>query len=292
MHSSSLQYIKCVKCGRRLHLDIFEQGSEIDEGVLTCTGCKSTYPIILSIPLLIEDLPSYFSIRSRLGGYLLLHAKNPKIKLMIKRSLQKIRQVGSDTTDLDKNWAGIYKKSRQLQFKTKMKNVVSKLPRCDFVVEHGCSIGTMSEILAARHGTVFGVDKSFFALLEAKRRKIKNADFLLADSLSQVFGKMKFDLVVALNVLELIEPSKLLQVIGKQARRFVVLADPYDYERGNNSVKTRLDAVSLRKRLDQMGFKLIHGTGKPSFVSWSLDVNPRLRLHYRVDLIVAGARGK
>lgn len=275
-----------------LHLDVFEQGDEVDEGMLTCTSCKSAYPIISSIPFLIEDLSSYFSIRSRLGGYVLLHAKNTQIKSLIRKSLQKIRQVGNDTSDLDKNWAGIYKKSRQLEFKTKMRHIASKLPKCDLVVEHGCSIGTMSEILATRHGMVFGIDKSFFALLDAKKRKIKNTDFFLADSLSPVFGNTKFDLVVALNVLELIEPPKLLQVISRQARRFVILSDPYDYERGKDSVKTRLDAKLLRKRLAQMGFKMIHGTRSPSFVPWNLDVNPRLKLHYKVDLIVADAKTK
>ncbi len=250
------------------------------------------YPVISSIPFLIEDLSSYFSIRAKLGGYLLLNAKSQKIKSVLKKSLQEIRRVGEDTTDLEKKWVGIYKKSKQISFKTKMKNVIFKLPKCNFVVEHGCSIGTMSEILAKRHGTIFGIDKSFFALLEAKRHKIKNADFFLADSLSSPFGTMKFDLVMALNVLELIEPLKLLRIIGLQARRFAIISDPYDYERGKSSVKTRLDEKSLRKKLGQMGLKLTNGMSKPSFISWNLVVNSRLDLNYKVDIILATVTGK
>lgn len=287
MYESSLQYIRCVKCGQPLELEAFEKKSEIIEGLLSCVNCNGLYPIILSIPILVEDLSSFFSIRTKLGGYLLLNVKNQKIKSLVKKSLREIKKVGEDTTDLEKNWVGIYKKSKHTTFEVKIKRMIRKLPKCNFVVEHGCSIGTMSEIMARYNGIVFGIDKSFFALLEAKKRKIKNADFFLADSLSGLFGTMKFDLVVALNVLELIEPLKLLKIIGVQSRQFALLSDPYDYDRGKNSVKVKLDEKTLRSKIEQIGFKLIDDTSKPSFVSWKLRVNPRLELNYKTDLILA-----
>ena len=287
MYESSLQYICCVKCGQSLELETFEKKNEIIEGLLTCVQCNGTYPIIMSIPILVEDLSLFLSIRTKLGGYLLLNAKSPKIKLLIKKSLRNIKKIGDDTTDLEKNWVGIYKKSRPATFKSKIKNTISKLPKCNFVVEHGCSIGTVSEMMARYHGLVFGIDKSFFALLEAKKHKTKNTDFFLADSLSIPFGTMKFDLVVALNVLELVEPLKLLKIIGSQSRRFVMLSDPYDYDRGKNSVKIRLDGKTLRLKIKQMGFTLMAGTARPSFIPWKLRVNPRLELNYKADLILA-----
>lgn len=287
MQQSSLQHVRCVKCGHSLDLKIFEEKNEIIEGLLSCVQCRGVYPIISSIPFLVEDLSLFFSIRAKLGGYLLLHVKNNLVKSMIRKSLQEIKKIGDDITDLEKNWVAIYKKSKPSAFQTRVKLYVSKLSKCNFVVEHGCSIGTMSETLARRHGTVFGIDKSFFALLEAKKRKIVNTDFFLADSLSKPFGAMKFDLVVALNVLELIEPIKLLKVIALQAKKFVILSDPYDYERGKSSVKVRLDEKSLRLKLKQSGFKLIGNTGKPNFTPWNLIVNPRLELNYKVDLILA-----
>ncbi len=287
MHESSLQYIRCVKCGQSLELETFEKKTEIVEGLLSCTSCSGMYPIILSIPILVEDLSSFFSIRTKLGGYILLNVKSSKIKSLIKKSLQGIKKIGDDTTDLEKNWVGIYKKSKHSVFEKKITKIVHGLSKCDFVIEHGCSIGTMSDIMAKRHGMIFGIDKSFFALLEAKKHKTKNMDFFLADSLSKPFGSMKFDLVVALNVLELIEPLQFLKIISMQSRRFLLLSDPYDYERGKSSVKTRLDGKTLRTRLKQMRFKLICGTGKPSFISWKLNVNSRLELSYMVDLILA-----
>jgi uncharacterized protein YbaR (Trm112 family) len=287
LHKSSLPYIRCVKCGHSLELETFEAKNEIIEGLLSCVRCNGVYPIISSIPFLVEDLSLFFSIRAKLGGYILLNVKDKKIKSLIKKSLQEIKKVGDDITDLEKNWVGIYQKSRHSAFQIKVRHVIKKLPRCNFVVEHGCSIGTMSEIMARRHGRIFGIDKSFFALLETKKRKITNADFFLADSLSRPFGIMKFDVVVALNVLELIEPLQLLKIIKMQAKRFVLLSDPYDYERGKSSVKVRLDEKSLRSKLKQSGFKLIDNTSKPSFISWKLDVNPRLELNYKVDMVLA-----
>jgi 2-polyprenyl-3-methyl-5-hydroxy-6-metoxy-1,4-benzoquinol methylase len=141
-------------------------------------------------------------------------------------------------------------------------------------------------MLSKKNQQVFGIDKSFYALLEAKKRKIKNCDFILADSLHAPF-RNSFDMVVALNVLELIEPVELLNVISKQTSKFIILSDPYDYERGKKSVKVKLDAESLRITLNKMGFKFLQNTNKPSFIPWKLHVNPRLELNYKVDLILA-----
>jgi hypothetical protein len=108
----------------------------------------------------------------------------------------------------------------------------------------------------------------------------------LADSLYHPF-RNNFDLIVALNVLELIEPVELLHVISKQSSRFVLLSDPYDYERGEKSVKMKLDEKSIRKTLVKMGFELIFNTNKPSFIPWNLIVNSRLELLYKIDFILA-----
>lgn len=107
------------------------------------------------------------------------------------------------------------------------------------------------------------------------------------DSPSCPFGDKKFEISIALNVLELIEPLKLLKIIRSQTREFVILSDPYDYERGRNSVRVKLDAKSLRLQLTKLGFKFLQNTDKPSFIPWKLSVNPRLELNYKVDLILA-----
>ena len=93
--------------------------------------------------------------------------------------------------------------------------------------------------------------------------------------------------MVGLNLLDIIEPTNLLDVISSEVHGMIVISDPYDYERGHNSVKNKLDPISLRTELAKRGFKLIHNTKKPSFVPWRLNINSRLSLHYKVDVIVA-----
>ena len=268
-----------------MELEILEKKDEIIEGVLTCKICNFKYPIISSIPFLLRDLSSYFSIRTKLGGYLMLNTKSKAVKSIIQKSLKEIKKVHEDTTELETRWVETYKKSNKTVFATKIEKIIQKLPRCNLALEHGCSIGKVSEMLSKKSRQVLGIDKSFYALREAKKRKIKNCDFILADSLHPPF-RNNFDIVVALNVLELIEPVELLHVISKQASRFVLLSDPYDYERGKKSVKVKLDEKSLRKSLIQMGFEIFYNTRKPSFIPWTLTVNSRLELHYKVDLIL------
>lgn len=286
MHESSLRYLKCVNCGNTLELQIFENKSEIVEGILTCTVCYKQYPIICSIPLLLKDLSSYFSIRSKLGGYLMLQAKNRIVKSIIRKSLKEIKTVNDDTTDLEINWINTYKNSKRTKLNSKIHSIIASLPKCSFVLEHGCSIGNVSHVASTYHDHVFGIDKSFFALVEAKKQKLSNCDFFVADSLTEPFAQ-KFDLVMGLNVLELIEPLEFLKIINTQASKFVILSDPYDYERGKHSVKIKLDGNSLRHKFIQMDFAIIKGTKIPDYIPWKLNVNPRLELNYKVDLIVA-----
>ena len=44
------------------------------------------------------------------------------------------------------------------------------------------------------------------ALLQAKKESPKNCEYFLADILQNPFGKKKFDLILALNMFELVEP--------------------------------------------------------------------------------------
>ena len=290
MHEFSVKYLRCVACTAFLDLEIFEKTDEIHEGFIWCIKCTRKYPIISSVAFLLKDFASYFSIRAELGGLLMLKSKNKKLHSFIRESLRKIEKVGKDTTKLERNWGSIYQKSSKSKFYNSIKKSIRKIPRCDLALEHGCSVGNISKAMAARNEKLFGIDKSFFAVLEAKRLDIKNADFFVSDSLAHPFGNRKFDLVVALNLLELIEPPDLLKMLSLQAGKFLILSDPYDFERGKNSVKNKIDAKTLRSNLAQKGFKLIQNTKRPSFVPWNLRINPRLELHYKVDLIVAKKR--
>ena len=146
----------------------------------------------------------------------------------------------------------------------------------------------MTLSLAESHNMVFGIDRSFSALRIAKKSFKNNLDYVVADFLSPVFGKLQFDLVLALNVLDLIEPIEFLNHVSKQitAGHFV-LADPYDFDRGINSVKKHLDESTLRTNLQNLGFKILPKTKNPSYIPWNLKLNSRATLNYKVDFIIA-----
>jgi len=287
MYHFSLQYLRCVNCNNILEIVILEQSEEIKEGFLVCNNCGNKYPIISKIPILYPNLASYLSNRTQLGGYLITRVKNEKLRSFVKDSLKKITNPSNDIIPLEKRWVATYKNSIKSKFYSRVKNLITKLPKSTLALEHGCSIGYITKHLANKHDTVFGIDLSFFAILEAKKNNFKNLDFFVADSLNHPFGKNKFGLIVGLNLLELIEPLDLLNVISKQATDVILLSDPYDFERGTNSVRQKVDSITLRAELGKRGFVLTQNTKKPKFLPWKLNINSRLSLHYKVDLIIA-----
>ena len=128
-----------------------------------------------------------------------------------------------------------------------------------------------------------------FLQYKLQKKQFKpNLDYFVADSLTPVFGKLQFDLVLALNVLEIIEPKVLLKSISKQITNgYFVLSDPYDFDRGPRSVKNPLDESSLRTNLKNLGFRISSSTKNPSFIPWNLKLNSRATLNYKVDLVIS-----
>jgi len=287
MHEFSLRHLRCVNCKSELELQVFDESDEIDEGIILCKNCDSKYPIISKVPIMWANLSSYLSNRAQLGGHLMNNAKNLILKTMIRNSLAKINKNIDDVTDLEKRWVVTYKNSLKSRFYSHIKNSLEKVPKSKLVLEHGCSIGHITKILGQKHEMVFGIDQSFVAIMEAKKNNHKNMDFFVANSLFPPFGNRKFDLIVGLNVLELIEPLDFLKVVVSQLEGVLMLSDPYDFERGKNSVRVRLDPNSLRDELKKRSFVFIHKTENPSFIPWKLNINNRLSLHYQVDLIIA-----
>ena len=285
MQEFSLEYIRCVRCKGKLELQVLHETHEINEGFLYCKTCKLNYPIISKIPILRSNLVSYFSNRSKLGGKLYLNANHKKMKSFLKESLSKLQKL-DDKTGIEERWTRIYNSSKSSKFYSIIRERLSKLPKSKLALEHGCSIGLISKFIAKNNDIVFGIDNSFSAIRIAKKNQTKNSDYFVADSLEHPFGNQKFGLVVALNLLELVEPKKLVKTISKQTSGTFVLSDPYDYDRGKFSVKNPITPQLLRKELQKHGFKVSSNTRKPSFIPWTLRLNPRARLNYHVDLVV------
>ena len=285
MHEWTIEFIRCVRCQKKLELEKLEEKNEIIEGFLSCQNCNISYPIISKVPILYNDFTRYLSSRASLGGELLLQV-SPKMKKFVKKSLSKIKRE-DDRTRTERNWTRIYQNSMDSKFYSVVKKTLDAVPNSKLVLEHGCSIGIVSEHLAKRHDTVFGIDSSYYSTLEAKKSRKTNLDYIVADSLEHPFGNQKFGLVVALNLLEIIEPENLLKVLSRQINNAMLLSSPYDYERGTNSIKKPILENDLRKKLAQLGFSISLGTKKPGFIQWKLVLNSRANLNYKVDLILA-----
>ncbi|RMW34523.1 MAG: methyltransferase domain-containing protein, partial [Nitrosopumilus sp.] len=240
MIPSSLEFLRCVRCGAKLELDVFESDKEIVEGMMQCKKCKLEFPIIQKIPILWDDFSKYLSSRRILGGKLYKLTSSTKLKSFIKKSLN---AKDNDRSYLEEKWARIYQNSKTSKFYDTIKKNLDALPSSKLVLEHGCSIGLVTSHLANSCDLVIGVDRSFSAIQIAKKQLKSNLDYFVADSLSPIFGKLQFDLILALNVLEIIEPKVLLKSISKQiSKGYFVISDPYDFDRGSNSVKNPLDA--------------------------------------------------
>lgn len=285
MQRQTLQYLRCVRCLKKLNLDILYEQDEIDEGFLDCKKCGLLFPIICGIPVMWDDFARYIGIRPRLGGRLILSAKTSDMRSFLKKSMSGLKRQSKDKSILEDRWVSIYQNSRRSRFYQTVCSRLASLMRPNMtVLEHGCSIGLVTNKLAS-DGLVFGIDRSF-AALQAARLKGTNCEYVIADSLSHPFGGKKFDLVLCLNMLELIDPGDLLKTLSKQVSKgTLVISDPYDFDRGADSVKSRVDSVLLRSMLKDLGFYV--DTQDPGFIPWSLSINSRARLHYKVDLVVA-----
>lgn len=285
MHEFSLNYIRCVRCKKNLEVDILNEEKEINEGFLYCKNCELTFPIISKIPILRNDFVSYLSNRTKLGGKLYLLANHPTMKSFVKKSLKKIKKL-DDKTGMEDRWTRIYQSSTRAKFYSIIRKKLGKLRRTKFAIEYGCSIGTISNFMAKNNDITFGIDHSFSAILAAKKNQTKNLDYFVADSIEHPFGNQTFGLVVMLNLLELVEPKKLVNIASIQTKGTFVISDPYDYDRGKYSVKNQFTPHALREELQKNHFRISSETKKPSFIPWNLTLNARTRLNYRVDLVV------
>lgn len=234
-----------------------------------------------------NDFTNYLSNRPKLGGELFVLTKTPKLKSFIKKTLANVYKTNNDISDVEKRWTRIYTTNQKSGFYRIIKNTLDF--DSNLSLEHGCSIGLTSNHMAKKSHTTFGIDKSYYAIQQAKNSSQNNLDFFVADSLEQPFGKTKFDLVVGLNLFEIIEPKKLLKIFSSQTQKngYLVLSDPYDFERGEKSIKEPLYEDSLRQEITRNGFTISKQTQKPSFHTWTLKLHGRAHLQYKVDLIVA-----
>ncbi len=288
MLESSLKLIKCPNCKSKLNLEIYENKEEITEGILECEKCKLLFPIIDKIPIMVIDFKKYISEHRILSGKLYKLTSSNQIKNFLKASLNNICWNQIDKTKIEERWVQIYHTNKNNKFYKIIKSYIKSIPKSKLVLEYGCSIGIITKHMSNSSEKVFGIDKSFSAIQLAKKDQNNNLEYIVSDFAATPFGKQKFDFIIGLNILELMEPNILLQQFSKQiSSGHIMISDPYDYERGINSVKHPVDELLLRKNLRELKFKISSKTEKPSFIPWNLKLYDRASLNYKVDIVIA-----
>jgi SAM-dependent methyltransferase/uncharacterized protein YbaR (Trm112 family) len=262
----------------RLNLESF-LGTEDEciEGFLTCKICKSKYPIIQGVPILLENFHKYARQRIIIFGKWIVNSKSPEIKSFLKSERAKI---WSHTYNNRYEESGILYKSylnthngypsddRLLSlFKKQIKpNHIYKMLTDEGLnlngigLDIGCSIGSSTFELSKKLTYVFGIDLSFSFILEARKimhdRKRRNMEFIVADATNLPFKSKFFHSIAALNVIDRLDFNKLIFSVNSSIKKNgkLILIDPYHFVYNNG--KDKFDSTQIRKKLEKFGYKI------------------------------------
>jgi len=305
------EHLVCVtdNCNSRLDVECMSAiADDCVEGFLHCDICKASYPIINGVAIIVNDFTGYISQRTRILGKWLLECKTHSMKQFLWEKSKGVRNVSqnryeeggawfepylymhSAKTKIDKHFSQIINNEFDNFYAYLIDLVLDKFSASRMCLDLGCGIGISTRRLAEKLGFVFGTDQSFSFIREArKQNKNQNIEFCVGDSLKLPFKKYKFDLVVSLNVLDLVNPRILIAHMNSllKSEGSMVITDPYDFRDEKGDLMNVYNGKSIRKLLTNDGFIIDKSTHNESFLPWILRINQRTYLLYFTDLIIA-----
>jgi SAM-dependent methyltransferase/uncharacterized protein YbaR (Trm112 family) len=294
----------CKKAGLKLESFLGTE-DECIEGFLTCKICKSKYPIIQGVPILLENFHKYAGQRIITFGKWIVNCKSPEIKSFLKSEGAKIcGHTCNDSYEENGSWYKSYLNTHNgypsddrllslLKKKIKPNHIYKMLTDeglnlNGIGLDIGCSIGSSTFELSRKLSYVFGIDLSFSFILEARKivqkRKRRNMEFIVADAANLPFKSKFFHSIVALNVIDRLDFNKFIFSVNSSIQKNgkLILIDPYHFVDDNG--KDKFDAIQIRKKLEKFGYKI---NNEESYIPWIMKINERSYLFYFVDFIEA-----
>ena len=281
-----------------------EVGDECIEGFLSCSICSSRFPIIQGVPIVLQNFHHYARQRITTYGKWILISKSAKLKDFLRSIGEKIHSPTSN--DLYEENNSLYKaylhNYHDDHFEDRLSSLFKRKIEPDHIyrmvskknlnlkgigLDIGCSIGSSTFELAKRLPFVFGIDLSFSFILEARRimrnKKSENIEFLVSDATNLPFESRHFQTIIALNLVDRVDPNKLIVSINRCIKDDgkLILIDPYHHVNGGTD---QFDSIKIRKIIEKSGYKI---RSNESYIPWILKMNERAYLFYFVDFIVA-----
>ena len=293
----------------RLESCYTDSNNECAEGFLICDICNVKYPIIEGVPIIIKDFKKYVEDRPTNYGQWFLESKSTEMRTFLKNL--NIKTFSENITyEHDGPWYNSYKWLQQedhsedrliksLKWNVKPNELYNRVINSintqldGIALDLGCAMGHTTHELSKKYSFVIGIDSSFSFIKESRKRmmelEIGNIEFCVSDILNPPFNTMKFDLILALNIIELVDSTKLLSVIHNllKPHKKVIFTDPYDYNRKIISDKI-YNSKTFRIAIEKNGFRVDESSfKKESYIPWILKISERIYLYYFVDFIKA-----